>query len=127
APLAYVCLDTSGTIRDINLTGAELLGSTRDDLAGTLFISRVHENDKPIFLKHLQSCEQSEGTVESELTLTARGGAAMQARLFSALSRDPAGDALFRTAILDISERKRVEELQQYRSVVEDLTEVICR
>src|SRR6185369_529821 len=126
APLPYVCFDKKGVIRDINTPGARLLGSVPDDLAGTPFISCIHENDKRKFQKHLRNCEQGGSTVESELTLTPRGGATIQARLFSALSRDSDGDTRYRTAIIDITEHKQLEELQRFRSVVEDQTEIIC-
>jgi PAS domain S-box-containing protein len=122
APLGYVCLDKKGAIRDINLTGAKLLGSTRDDLAGRPFISRIHGKDKRIFLKHLQVCRQTKGIVHSDLTLTARGGTAIQAQLYSVPSCDPAGDTLFRTAIIDITERLRaLEEVRQAREEAQSL------
>src|SRR3954470_11677749 len=41
APVAYLTLDRHGMIRDINLTGARMLGNERPNILGTPFLRLV--------------------------------------------------------------------------------------
>src|SRR5215467_1504628 len=53
APVGFASLDRSGVVRDINLTGAQLLGRERGGLVGLPVLPLVAKEDRPKWLKHL--------------------------------------------------------------------------
>ena len=55
-PVAYVALDVNGVIREINLTGATLLGGERARLIGKPFFACAPMTDTLAFVKHLNEC-----------------------------------------------------------------------
>src|ERR1039458_1940165 len=73
APIGYTTLDGKGHIREINLTGATILGRERSRLLGTLFSVSVAEGDLSRFHGHLRQCQQGTGPVTTELTLVVHG------------------------------------------------------
>ena len=73
APISYATLDGKGHIREINLTGATILGRERSRLLGTLFSVSVAKGDLSAFHGHLRQCQRGSGPVTTELTLVAHG------------------------------------------------------
>ena len=62
APVGYFTFDTRGLILEVNLAGAQLLGTGRRLLANKPFISFVASADeKKIFSNHLESVLQRQG------------------------------------------------------------------
>ncbi len=109
APIAYLALDSAGLIRDINLTGAALLGRERQRLLGRPMRLHVAAADRTVFLEHMWRCRHAPGQVTSELQLLGESGRHFPAQLISRRAvGGPAGPTL-RTAIFDLTERKRVE------------------
>jgi PAS domain S-box-containing protein len=122
APISYITLDGTGHIREINLTGATILGRERSRLLGTLFSVSVAKGDLRVFHGHLRKCQQGTGPVTTELTLVARDRNPLPVLLHSVPIRDPLIQAtMYRTAIIDISARGRAEEtLRQALNELED-------
>src|SRR6187401_600366 len=56
APIGYMTINPGGMIREINLTGAALLGRERGHVVGLPFNSFVVSNHKPVFSDHLRHC-----------------------------------------------------------------------
>lgn len=112
APIAYVSFDRVGRVKEINLSAAELLGGSRARLIGEPFANRVTKEDRGQFLNHLLRCRSSESRVETELHLKKRNGEIILAHLASSpvTSSMRDGALLYQTAIVDLTERKRVEE-----------------
>ncbi len=113
APTGYVSFDRSGRIEEINLTAAQLFGIPRERLIGMPFMVFVAREDIAILLHHLLRCRCSETRVETELRLKD-----VKRKIFHAcLSSTPVaasvhnGALLYQTAIVDLTERKRTEEL----------------
>src|SRR6184192_903590 len=111
APIAYVSFDRAGRIEEANLVATELLGEPRDRLIGRPFAFYVGDLD--LFLRHLLYCRTSQQQVETELELKPRKGERIPALLCSRpiTSTTRNGALLYQTAIMDLSERKRAEEL----------------
>lgn len=112
APVAYVLLDRHGFIRDANLTATALLGVSREKLCGTLFSRFLTRPAHRQFLNHLWRCRHSAHPqpTASELELTAGVGPARTLQFVSVPEAAPTGrKPLYRTALLDISERKQAE------------------
>jgi PAS domain S-box-containing protein len=111
APIGYTTLDEKGHIREINLTGATILGRERSRLLGTLFSVAVAKSDLTAFHGHLRQCQQGSGPVTTELTLAVHNRAPVPVQLHSVPILDLTGQTtMYRTAITDITERKQAEE-----------------
>jgi PAS domain S-box-containing protein len=108
APIAYALLDSNGVVREINLTGCRLLGVNRAYLLERPLIGMVIAEDRRGFLDHLRRCRNGTDRVESELRLATRMGETVPTQFSSQAVR--AGQELhFRTAIIDLRERLRLE------------------
>src|SRR6476646_8494635 len=112
APIAYVSFDRVGRIEEINLAAVQLLDASRTRLLGKPFSFHVTKNDGPLFLNHLLRCRSSDRRVETELNLKKRNGDIIIAHIASSPMTSSLRDGalLYQTAILDLTERKRVEE-----------------
>lgn len=111
APVGYVTLDDKGCIQEINLTGAKLLGMERVELSGKPFVRFVKKNDLPTFLSHLRRCLESDEQVDSELEIELPGDKTIHAQLLSVRVTEDRRTYVCRTAITDITERRRAEQL----------------
>jgi PAS domain S-box-containing protein len=114
APIGYATLDEKGHIREINLTGATILGRERSRLLGTLFSVAVAKDDLGVFHGHLRQCRQNSGPVTTELTLAVRDHNPVPVQLHSVPILDLIGQStMYRTAITDITQRKQAENILQ--------------
>jgi PAS domain S-box-containing protein len=112
APIGYTTLDGQGHIREINLTGATILGRERSRLLGTLFSVAVAKGDLNAFHGHLRRCQQGRGPVTTELTLAVRDRDPVPVQLHSVPIVDLTGQTtMYRTAITDITARKQAEKI----------------
>jgi len=113
APIAYMALDASGVIREVNLTGTTMLGVERLRLIGRPMRLHVVPADRRKFLDHMLRCRREPGEIATELEL-ATASRVMPVQLISRRSAI-AGDLglSFRTAVFDLTERHRVESALQ--------------
>jgi PAS domain S-box-containing protein len=121
APLGYLTLDTDGVIQEINLRGAELFGTPRRWLLKRPFLQYVSKNDLSRYLDHRKALVESRSLRSCELRLLSKGGQPFDALLESIPRQDADGNVVsIRTAMMDISERKRMEdELSKSREELE--------
>jgi PAS domain S-box-containing protein len=121
APIGYMTITTSGIIREINLTGAALLGRERGRIIGLPFNAFVVANDKPTFYEHLSQCQQvdrTDATVELALNV---GNPPPVVQLVSRRHvGETEGNPHFVTAVIDMSERKRLEQERRNAEEVRD-------
>ena len=109
APVGYLSFDELGRIQVMNLSAAAMLGADRLHITGKRLADYIVDADLPRFEEHLRECHAGIPNIKSELALkTARGLRVVE--LISVRSRDEGHDALYRSAILDITERKRAAE-----------------
>jgi PAS domain S-box-containing protein len=109
APVGYLMLDQTGLIDQLNLAACRLFGEERAMLLGCPLVGRIVPEDRSVFLPHMRPCRKEEEAVESEVRLRARRGDAIPVQLSS--RRATVGDALaFRTVLVDLRERVRLEE-----------------
>lgn len=109
APIAYLALDGNGVVREVNLTGASLLGIERQRLIGRPLRLHVAPRDRRLFLDHMLRCRRATEPVVTELEIEARR-CIVPVQLISRRSA-VAGEAgtYFRTAVFDLTERRRAE------------------
>ncbi len=109
APIGYMTLSARGRIKEINLAGAELLGLERGRLAGNVFIQYVAPESRAAFVRHFSTVIKSSDRVRCEVKILRKDGKTFYASLESvAVPED--GNWSMRSAIVDITERKRDEE-----------------
>src|SRR5205807_2794886 len=124
APVGHVRTDRNGLIHEANLAAASLLGIDRLRLVGMPLLVCVHNEDRPLLLRHLQRCRHNIATVQTELRLKSRQGGAVPVQLLSRPATVAAGQPpSFRTALIDLTDRVRAEE--ELRQVNADLQRVM--
>ena len=106
APAGYLTLDREGAIRQVNLTGAQMLGVERSRLANRCFGLFVVESDRRVFSDYLQKVFASHTRESCELTLLREGLQPLVVRIEAVRSAD--GQEC-RSVVLDITERKQAE------------------
>jgi two-component system, cell cycle sensor histidine kinase and response regulator CckA len=121
APVGYLSLDPDGRILRANLTAAALLAAERDHLIGRIFLLQVAAEDREIFYNHFREVTRKQHRAACELRLVKKTGEIFHAGLESVPVRTPDGSILCRSSLLDISERKRLEEelirIQKYEAL----------
>ena len=112
APLGYVTLDEDGYVQEINLAGAKLLCADRKNLIGYSFLAWVAKEDERAFRDHLRRCvAERQEEVVSELSLVGGDGRRIAVQVRSVAVSDPELQVtLFKTAITDITEHRKMEE-----------------
>ena len=131
APDGYLTVDNKGCIREINLTGARMLGKERAYLIGKPFVGYVAKGEVPQFLDHIRRCQQGEEPIMTELLL--KGDCSKTVQLLSIPVLDEASQrAFFRTSLVDISERRQAQallqqSLAQHQALLDALPDMIFR
>ena len=110
APVGYFTLDGKGLILEMNLACSDLLGSDRAALIRQRFSRFVSPGFQDAFYAHWKQALKTGSKQVCELELKRKGGEAFYAQLQSVAvqeNEDKAGR--LRTAVVDISVRKRAE------------------
>jgi PAS domain S-box-containing protein len=125
APVGYLSLDTAGTIRDINLTGAKLLGQSRDRLIGRAFRIFLVPDDRGRVQAHLADALRSRERASCELRMepdTSAGAAEPRTLMLESQIEAGSTPARIRVIISDITERKQVERERRERDLSDAAT-----
>ena len=119
APAGYFSLDEAGVVRELNLTGASLLGVERSRLVNRRLAHFVAPASRPVYQSFLSRVFAGPAKQACEVALLKADGAAfwVDLRASSALSSRGAGKWC-RLAVLDISPRKQAEEAQRHVEVL---------
>jgi PAS domain S-box-containing protein len=118
APVGYFTIDIHGQIAEVNLTGARLLGIERSLLLKQPFLNFIADTgDRETFSKYRKEVFEKQGDHLCELRLKKKGGAAFYAQLQSvALENIDNRAGTIRTAITDITERRRIDEAMKFQA-----------
>ena len=107
APVGYLTLGRDGAIRQVNLTGARLLGVERARLVGRRFGVFVGAPDRAGFKAFLEKVFVSQGKEACEVALLNNGKEPLNVHITATVSQ---GGQECRVMIEDITERKKGEE-----------------
>ena len=121
APVGYVSVDVEGTILEANLTLASMLGVNRNTLVKSKLSTFVAASHQDALYTHRRQVSRHGRREDCELLLARADGTQFHARLESAPLQEE-GDAPvpWRSAIIDIGERKQAENaLQQAHDELE--------
>ncbi len=106
APVGYFILSDEGTISQLNLCGASLLGKTRSTLVNKNFAQFITFESQPILVNFLHNVFSTHSKQTCELSLLLNGQPTIFVNAEGIVSEDE-HKCLF--TIIDITERKRVE------------------
>ena len=111
SPVGYMLLDEQGVIADANLTIAAMLGLEKNKMIGSSFTSYILEQDCEIFWAHIRRCKITKVRVCTEIEMKSSVGAMFCAQIvsfpFVLLDKQT---YYYNTAIIDVSNQKRLEE-----------------
>lgn len=107
APVGYFTLDRKGVVRAANLAGSALLGVKRSLLAGRSMANFLDGETRPKFQELLERAFDSGAMETCEVRILKENHASVFAQVEAVDS--PSGDEC-RLAVMDISERKRMED-----------------
>ncbi|NMG56176.1 putative bifunctional diguanylate cyclase/phosphodiesterase [Aromatoleum aromaticum] len=129
APVGYMTLDEHGVILEINLTGARLLGQDRAQVIGMPLSGWVPNGAVAQLFHHLRRVLSEPGRVFDHLPLhtsLVRESPIRHVRLESIAFTQYGSGRLCRTALVDLSDRKREEDrLNLIAQVFERSTDAI--
>jgi two-component system cell cycle sensor histidine kinase/response regulator CckA len=123
APIGYFTIDHNAVIREVNLTGTEMLGYGRSHLIGKPLLLYVALTSRDALASYLRGVFEGSGS-SVEVTFLSRDGRTFPVVLKSAPIRDGTGTGQScLTAAMDITERKQAEEAlreseERYRTLV---------
>jgi PAS domain S-box-containing protein len=133
APCGYHSLDADGNVIRINDTELNMLGYAREEIIGKHVTDFLAPDSWATFQENFALFKQNGSVHNLELNFMRKDGTILPVSLNATALKDEAGNYLMsRSTIFDISARKQAEAaLRQseadYRAVVEDQTELICR
>src|ERR1039457_1198091 len=114
APVGYFTFDRHGLIREVNLTGAQMLGFERQLLVNTPFSSHIADKEeKEIFFNHLTLVVQRQVLLKCEIRLTRNDGTMFHGQLRSVSVNNDTIAEFILTSIIDVTVRKQLEETLQ--------------
>jgi len=114
APVGYFSFDPHGLIREVNLTGAHLLGMERSQLSNTTFGGFIADaTGRALFLDHLERVIQRQVMLRCEIKLRKDDGTLIHAQLQSVAARRDSKDVYILTSIVDGTVRRELEEALQ--------------
>lgn len=106
APVGYLTLDESGSVLEINLTGAGMLGLERSKIVGKSFINFLMSSSIHSLITHLRQTFSLPGNSVSEVMIHVRGE---KPRLVSLESLSMPGEKrICRTVMQDVTEQRRM-------------------
>jgi two-component system, cell cycle sensor histidine kinase and response regulator CckA len=110
APVGYFTVSEKGIIKEVNLTGASLIGIERNALIGKPFTRFVLGDDQDIFYQHRRRLLETETSQSCELRLMRDDGHDFYARLECMIIKNKDDDLRqIRAAVSDITNSKRME------------------
>ncbi|MGP8024016.1 MAG: PAS domain S-box protein [Methanobacterium sp.] len=108
APVGYYSLNEKELIKDVNLTGADLLGFEKSELIDSAFIRYMNFDSRRIFYKHLMKVKKTLTGQSCELDLIKNDGTNLHAHLETLPIQKDELD--FRITITNITDLINAEE-----------------
>ncbi|NVN91241.1 MAG: PAS domain S-box protein [Desulfuromonadales bacterium] len=128
APVGYFTFDVAGMIREVNLTGSQLLGIDRHLLTETPFTRFIADTDgKEVFSKHLEMVLRNQGMQKCEIRLAKKDGSIIHALLQSVTVDDieSKGSSILSSIVDGTLARQLETEIQDAREYAENIVETV--
>ena len=134
APCGYHSIDTNGRVVLMNDTELKMLGYLREQVVGVkLFFEFVAPESIGLWMNQFEVLKIQGWVNNLEINLIHRDGRRFPVLVNSTSVWDQEGNyKMSRSTVVDVSQHKRTEHAlrqseAQYRGIVEDQTELICR
>ncbi|MGE5893149.1 MAG: PAS domain S-box protein, partial [bacterium] len=115
APVGYFTFDEKGLIREVNLTGSQMLGFNKRLLLNKPFYPFIKKDDMTVFRAHHTEVMEKGVLHTCEIRLLRKGGQLFYAQLRSVRAEDMSGDEIHcRTAVIDVTEQRKAEERTEH-------------
>ena len=108
SPAGYFTIKIDGTISELNINGARMLGKDRHNLIGANFFDFISDDTKKVFHKFLMDTIESAIQQHCEIEITIDGNSSIYVYIEGFISENK--ENIFVTAI-DITEKKAAEEV----------------
>ena len=118
APVGYFTLDPGLLIRELNFTGAMMLGTEKNGLLNRPFVTHVAKSDRQSFLSHFQEERSKADRNTGEFRMRRKDGSEFHAVLES-VSETSGWISL---AVIDVSDRKSAETAVRRQAELLNLT-----
>jgi len=130
APVGYITVNESGKIVEANLTMAKLLDLSRKALIGQPLSQFILQEDQDSYMLHFRRVMKTGVAEAIELRMKKKNGSHFWVQIEEAMASNANDQSLCHAVVVDITERKQVEEALQesearYRAVVEQAPEAI--
>lgn len=127
APLAYFTFDAHGSILELNLAAATLLGKDRLSLVGAPFVTFIARHERSDFLSYVRSCISGEGKTNIEFELELQDGKSIKVQTSRVVTKFVSGYVdTCRMAFQDVTERQIAElKLRLTSKILENTQEGI--
>ncbi|MFA7403704.1 MAG: PAS domain-containing protein, partial [Pelobacteraceae bacterium] len=128
APVGYFTFDAHGVIREVNLTGAQLLGIERQQLTDKPFTGFIADAaERKVFSGHLETVLQGQGIHKCELKLSGKDNSLIHGLLQSVMIDTAEGrGGYILSSIVDGTVAKQLEtEIQDAREYAENIVESV--
>ncbi|MDF7811942.1 PAS domain-containing sensor histidine kinase [Hymenobacter sp. YC55] len=110
APIGYLTLDARGTIQQLNLSAAQLLGDVRQKLIRRRLALFIPEQERAVFYTFLDAMLASEDRQTCELRFIRDNGQELYVQLEGNRVTAAENAVQFRLALLDVSARRAATE-----------------
>lgn len=126
-PLAYFTFDSHGSMLELNLAGAALLGKDRLGLLGTSFVNFIARHERSKFLNYVRVCISGEGKSSIEFELDLPDGKSIKVQTARVDAQNFKGNIeACRMAFIEITEQRIAElKLRLTSKVLENTQEGI--
>ncbi len=118
APVGYCTLSEQGMILQANFIVASLLGVSRDKLHRLLFARSILKEDQDAFYLLRKRLAETGESQSCDLRLVQPDGSPGWTHLTATVAHDPTGTPVHRIVLVDISERKRLEEQMRHQTAI---------
>ncbi len=110
APNGYLTLDTQGLIKEINVTGARMLGVDKRNIVDLPFINFLVKDDFQKFLNTMRVAKRQNFAITEEFRINNKGTETIYVHFVLTPLRDYKNREIsFRVSITDISDRRKIE------------------
>ncbi len=127
APVAYFTFGAHGTIHEVNLAGARMLGIERQSVSGKSFIDFMADAEaRAVFSRHLEAVLQSQSLQSCEIKLERIDGSVIFAQLQSGIVSTTNSSGYILSSIVDGTTAKKLETtIKEAREYAEDIVEAV--
>jgi PAS domain S-box-containing protein len=113
APVGYFTLSEKGLILEANLTATTMLDVARDSLVRQPITRFILKEDQDTYYRHRKHLFETGESQTCELHMVTQDGTSFWARLDSTVVKYSDSETQSRLVIIDITEHKRVEEVEK--------------